>query len=43
MNQAQILHSEMYKARKAVKTMHGPDAFNGESKSSSKQIPTAAF
>lgn len=32
MNHAQILHSEMYKAREAVKTVHARDAFNGESK-----------
>lgn len=43
MNHAQILHSEMYKAKEANKTVHAPDAFNDESKWSSKQAPTAAF
>lgn len=43
MNHAQILHSETYKAREAVKTMYAPDSFNGESKWFSKQIPTALF
>lgn len=43
MNHAQILHSEMHKAKEAIKTVHAPDAFNGESKWSSKQAPTAAF
>lgn len=34
----------MYKAREVVKTVHhDPDAFNSESKWSSKEIPTAAF
>lgn len=29
---AHVLHYEMYKAREAVKTVHAPDIFNGESK-----------